>query len=67
MSMTITYLDIRSKIECKNCKGSGEFVNEEAMATGGQLFFYVCPKCKGKGYTMKRRRISLEQFKELKN
>ena len=69
LSKTITYLDIRRKVKCKPCNGKGEvFSNSDDHAiTDDQLFLYVCKKCDGKGYEMKHRTVSLEQFRELKN
>ena len=65
----ITYLSIQRKKGCKYCKGKGEvFSNDDDVnLSNEQLVFYVCKKCKGKGYKMERKVISLEQFKELKN
>ena len=67
MSKTITYLDIRRRVECKTCSGSGEYIPDNAMSTDGQMYAYVCKKCRGKGYKMKRQTVSLEQFRLLKN
>ena len=68
MSKTITYLDIRQKITCSVCSGTGEQVTDDCDITEyADSYVYVCSKCKGKGYKMKRRTMSLEQFKKLKN
>ena len=69
MSKTITYLSVRRRVECKGCKGKGEvFSNmEDTNLSDDQLVIYVCKKCKGKGFKMNHRSISLEQLRELKN
>ena len=70
MNKTITYLDIRQKITCPVCKGTGEVLvydDETQTPTDHEIFTFVCPTCKGKKYKMERRTVSLESFRGLKN
>ena len=68
MSKTIIYLDIRKKTTCTVCNGTGEVVSDvDTIAEYSDAYVYVCYKCGGKGYKMKKQTVSLEQFKKLKN
>ena len=59
---------MRQKITCTVCNGTGEMVSDvESISDFGDVYVYVCSRCKGKGYKMKQRSMSLEQFKKLKN
>ena len=68
---TITYLDIRQKITCPDCNGTGEVLvyddEKQDITLDHHMFAYVCPVCKGKKFKMERRTVSLESFKGLKN
>ena len=67
---TITYLDIQQKVDCSTCQGTGEVLvreDGESDSTDCEMFAYVCPTCMGKKYAMKKRTVSLESFKGLKN
>ena len=66
----ITYLDVRQKITCPICSGTGEVLvydDETQSMTDYELSTYVCPTCRGKKYKMEKRTISLESFRGLKN
>ena len=68
MSKTITFLDIRKKLTCSKCNGTGELVSDaNTFSEFGDMYVYVCYKCGGKGYKMEKQTVSLEQFKKLKN
>ena len=69
MTKTITYLKIQRRVECGACKGSGEAIdpNIKSGSTDDYLVVYECDKCDGKGYNMKHKTISLDQFNKLKN
>lgn len=67
MSKTITYIKVQRRMECKLCKGTGEEVLPENASTSDRIIVYECSKCRGKGFTMHRKTISLDQFKKLPN